>query len=300
MSQSIVVKKALFPVAGFGTRFLPATKATPKEMLPIIDKPLVQYAVEEAYLAGIREFIFITGRSKRAIEDHFDDQLELELELDRTGKIDLLEKLRATIPKDSHFIYTRQSKPKGLGDAILTARALISPDEYFAVLLADDYLLHNKRIQNTLTSMVSIVNDHPGMVIATEQIAIEDSRKYGMVSGKNLGDRLLNCELVVEKPEPKDSPSTQAIIGRYILHGKLFEFLQGAKPGSQGEIQLTDAIAHMIQKKVMPVTAFDIAAQRFDCGSKLGYLQATFSTALEDPSLKAGIIALINNNKVLN
>ena len=279
----------MFPVAGLGSRFLPATKATPKEMLPIVDKPLVQYAVEEAYHAGIREFIFITGKSKRAIEDHFDRQPELERELQDAGKQKLLTTLQSIIPPDCHFIYTRQPKPKGLGDAVLCAQALIAPGEHFVVILADDYLLPNQQTTNsTLLGMVATLKQFPGMMVATEEVPLADTKKYGIIKGEKIKAGVINCTDIVEKPDPQSAPSRNGIIGRYILPSTIFQYLSNTPSGSQGEIQLTDAIAQALQDGI-PLTAFECLEDRFDCGSKAGYLRATIATALQHPELKDGI-----------
>ncbi len=263
------VRKAVFPVAGFGTRFLPATKASPKEMLPIVDKPLIQYAVEEAVAAGITDMIFVTGRSKRAIEDHFDKAYELENELERHGKAEMLEEVRRVVPKDVHCIYIRQTEPLGLGDAVLRARPVIR-DDPFAVILADDLLDAEVPVMRQMTECFV----HQGCsLLGVQDVPRHATRSYGIVASDPYAERLEKISAIVEKPAPENAPSTLGVVGRYILTPRIFHHLRTAKPGSGGEIQLTDAIAALLAEE--QVLAYRYQGTRFDCGSKLGYLKAT-------------------------
>ncbi|MFV0283506.1 MAG: UTP--glucose-1-phosphate uridylyltransferase GalU [Castellaniella sp.] len=265
------IRKAVFPVAGLGTRFLPATKAMPKEMLPIIDKPLIQYAVEEALAAGITELIFVTGRHKRAIEDHFDRMPELEAELESKGKQALLETIRATLPPDVHCIYTRQAQPLGLGHAVLCAEPIVG-NEPFAVLLADDLLDARTSVTRQL---VDAAHQHDGSVLAIQTIDPADTKKYGMVAGTPLDARNTRVEQIVEKPEPQDAPSNQAVVGRYILEPEIFDHLRRTQAGVGREIQLTDAIAALLKQRRVLAHHYD--GTRYDCGSKEGFFQATLA-----------------------
>ncbi|MBI5785045.1 MAG: UTP--glucose-1-phosphate uridylyltransferase GalU [Rhodocyclales bacterium] len=263
------VTKAVFPVAGMGTRFLPATKASPKEMMPIVDKPLIQYAVEEAVAAGITDMIFVTGRSKRAIEDHFDKAYELESELEARGKTELLEFVRNLLPKNINCIYIRQAEALGLGHAVLCAKPAVG-EEPFAVLLADDLLDGNPPV---MKQMVDIFNYYHCSVLGVQDVPREDTRSYGIVAARPLAERVEQISAIVEKPKPEDAPSTLAVVGRYVLTPRIFHHLENVRPGSGGEIQLTDGIGALMQEQ--QILAYRYEGTRYDCGSKLGYLQAT-------------------------
>jgi UTP--glucose-1-phosphate uridylyltransferase len=275
------IRKAIFPVAGLGTRFLPVTKANPKEMLPIVDKPLIQYAVEEAVAAGITDLIFVTGRTKRSIADHFDKAYELENELQKQNKIEMLELVQNILPSNVTCIHIRQAEPLGLGHAVLCGRAAVG-DEPFAVLLADDLI--DDGDQGCLKQMVDVFENHQRSVIAVENIPKEETDKYGIVSTDAINDQIGKINGIVEKPEPSKAPSTQAVVGRYILTPEIFNLLENTGAGAAGEIQLTDAIAELLKKEEVYSLAF--AGKRYDCGSKLGYLQATVEYALKHPELK--------------
>lgn len=276
------IRKAVFPVAGLGTRFLPATKAQPKEMLPIVDKPLIQYAVEEAVAAGITDLIFITGRNKRAIEDHFDTAYELESELEATGKTALLSIIREAIPKNINCIYIRQSAPLGLGHAVLCARPVIG-NEPFAVLLADDLMDVDAGERPVLQQMTNLYAKEGTSLLAVQEVPRPDTRQYGIVSTVPYKPGLELVEGIVEKPAPEVAPSTLAVVGRYVLNNKIFDCLQGIGKGAGGEIQLTDGIAELMRSE--RVLAYQYAGRRFDCGSKLGYLQATVAMGLKHPEM---------------
>lgn len=274
------ITKAVFPVAGLGTRFLPATKASPKEMLPVVDKPLIQYAVEEAIAAGITEMIFVTGRNKRAIEDHFDKAYELEAELEARNKQALLDVLASIKPDYVECCYVRQAEALGLGHAVLCAERLVN-DEPFAVILADDLLDGQLPV---MRQMVSLYDKHGHSLIGVENIAREHSRSYGVVAGAPFGDRLLRLHDIVEKPAPENAPSTLGVVGRYILNPAIFQHLRNLKPGAGGELQLTDGIASLMKQET--VLAYQFDGIRYDCGSKLGYLQATVQFALRHPEVR--------------
>jgi UTP--glucose-1-phosphate uridylyltransferase len=263
------VRKAVFPVAGLGTRFLPATKAMPKEMLPGVDKPLIQYAVEEAIAAGVTELIFITGRNKRAIEDHFDSMPELESELTSKNKIELLERVQNIIPPYVSCIYTRQPAPLGLGHAVLCAAPIVG-DEPFLVLLADDLIDAQTPVARQL---VEAAHQYNGSIVATQQVDRQDTNKYGIVSGTNVDANATRLHGIVEKPRPEDAPSTQAVVGRYVLEPEIFEHLRKTQPGAGGEIQLTDGIASLLKSR--NVFACQYEGTRYDCGSKDGFFKAT-------------------------
>jgi UTP--glucose-1-phosphate uridylyltransferase len=263
------IRKAIFPVAGLGTRFLPATKATPKEMLPIVDKPLIQFAVEEAIEAGLTDMIFVTGRTKRAIEDHFDMAYELETELIAKHKSDLLEVVRSVLPKGISCVYIRQAEPLGLGHAVGCARNVVD-DEPFAVILADD-LIDGK--PGALKQMVDCAHRHNGSVLGVEDVPRARTRQYGIVSTAPVDARTERVSAIVEKPAPEDAPSTLAVVGRYILAPRIFELIDKVVPGAGGELQLTDAISALLREE--PVFAHRFEGVRYDCGSKLGYLKAT-------------------------
>lgn len=275
------IRKAVFPVAGLGTRFLPATKAMPKEMLPIVDKPLIQYAVEEAMAAGITELIFITGRNKRAIEDHFDRAPELERELEAKGKTALLETVRSILPNNVNCIFTRQAQPLGLGHAVLCAAPIVG-NEPFAVLLADDLLDADTAVTRQL---VDAAHQHNGSVLATQIIEPEDSRKYGIVSGTQIDAKNTLVQSIVEKPAPADAPSNIAVVGRYILEPEIFEILRHTKAGVGSEIQLTDGISKLLEQK--RVIAHQYTGERYDCGSKEGFFKATIDLGRKYHNLTA-------------
>jgi UTP--glucose-1-phosphate uridylyltransferase len=275
-----VVKKAIFPVAGLGTRFLPATKASPKEMLPVVDKPLIQYAAEEAIDAGITELIFVTGRSKRAIEDHFDKAYELEAELEVRGKDKILRSLRGILPKEVTCIYIRQAEALGLGHAVLCARQVVG-DAPFAVILADDLI---DAQPSALRQMVDLYAHYHNAIIGVQNVPREDTGAYGIVQTRPWDDRLHRVEAIVEKPAPAEAPSTLGVVGRYILTPPIFDLLESLGTGSGGEIQLTDGIAKLLEKEQVLAYAFE--GKRYDCGSKLGYLEATVEYALRHPQLK--------------
>jgi UTP--glucose-1-phosphate uridylyltransferase len=274
------VRKAVFPVAGLGTRFLPVTKASPKEMLPIVDKPLIQYAVEEAMAAGITEMIFVTGRGKRAIEDHFDKSYEIEAELMARGKQQLLDLVRGIKPSHVDCFYVRQPEPLGLGHAVLCAEKLVG-DDPFAVMLADDLLDGDPPV---LAQMVRVFNHYHCSVIGVEEIRPEETRSHGVIEGRTWDDRVFKIQGVVEKPAPANAPSNLGVVGRYVLMPGIFEHLRRQKPGAGGEIQLTDAIQSLLAHE--QVLAYRYKGQRFDCGSKLGYLKATVEFALRHPEVK--------------
>ncbi len=275
------ITKAVFPVAGLGTRFLPATKASPKEMLPIVDKPLIQYAVEEAVAAGITDLIFVTGRAKRAIEDHFDKAYELEAELQAKGKTKLLKETRELLPEGVTCVYVRQSEALGLGHAVLCARHLVG-NEPFAVILADDLI--DAHVP-AMKQMVQVQAKHGGSVIAVQNVSREETASYGIVSVEKVSAGLSRITNIVEKPKPEDSPSTLGVVGRYVLSPRIFHFLENLRPGTGREIQLTDAISRLLREE--NVMAYEFQGQRYDCGSKLGYLQATVNYALKHPELAA-------------
>jgi len=275
------VTKAVFPVAGMGTRFLPATKASPKEMLPIVDKPLIQYAVEEAVAAGITELIFVTGRNKRAIEDHFDKAYELENELERKGKSELLKMTQSVLPDHVSCVYIRQQEALGLGHAVLCAKQIVGHDP-FAVILADDLINANPPV---LRQMADLYEQYQSSIIAVQLVAREDTREYGIVKVRGLDDGISRVDGIVEKPHPKEAPSTLAVVGRYILTPAIFGHLEQVQPGAGGEIQLTDAIARLLDDE--QVLAYEFKGKRYDCGSKFGYLQATVEYTLRHPELEA-------------
>ena len=274
------IKKAVFPVAGMGTRFLPATKASPKEMLPIVDKPLIQYAVEEAVKAGCTEMVFITGRNKRSIEDHFDKAYELETELGMRNKNNLLEHVRDILPPNITCLYIRQAEALGLGHAVLCARAAVG-DEPFAVILADDLI---DAPQGALKQMVDIYNKSGNSVLGVETVEPSQTGSYGIVEVEKLKNfqRITN---IVEKPKPEEAPSNLAVVGRYILTPRIFDLLTNLPRGAGGEIQLTDGIARLLDHEFVLAHAFK--GKRYDCGSKLGYLEATVAYGLKHPETGA-------------
>ena len=274
------VKTAVFPVAGRGTRFLPVTKASPKEMLPIVDKPLIQYAVDEALSAGADTLVFITGSSKRAIEDHFDSDPELETALKAQGKQELLDALRGILPSWASCVYIRQAAPLGLGHAVLCARPVVG-DDPFMVHLADDLI---DAAVPCLKQMVEVFAAHQGSILGVQNVPKQDTDKYGIVTlERNIAPRVGQMSHIVEKPKPQNAASTLAVVGRYLLTASIFDDLANIGAGAGGEIQLTDGIARLMQRE--PVYAFEFEGKRYDCGSKLGYLQATVEYGLKHPSL---------------
>ncbi len=276
------IRKAVFPVAGLGTRFLPATKASPKEMLPVVDKPLIQYAVEEAYAAGIRHMIFVTGRGKRAIEDHFDTAYELENELEQAGKQALLALVRSIHPEDMHCAFVRQPRALGLGHAVLCAEPLVG-NEPFAVLLADDLMVGPPEGLPVLTQMAQAFRQQGRSMLAVQEVPLEQVNRYGIVAGEPAGGPLLRIERIVEKPTPELAPSRMGVAGRYILTPAIFSEIRHQPQGAGGEIQLTDAIARLMQHEA--IYAYQYAGKRYDCGSKEGFLQATVELALQHPEV---------------
>ncbi|MFJ3046547.1 UTP--glucose-1-phosphate uridylyltransferase GalU [Herbaspirillum chlorophenolicum] len=272
------ITKAVFPVAGLGSRFLPATKAQPKEMLPIVDKPLIQYAVEEAVEAGITDMIFVTGRNKRAIEDHFDKAYELESELEAAGKLKLLETIRNVIPKHINCAYVRQAEPLGLGHAVLLAKPLVG-NEPFAVLLADDFMDIDAGQKNVMAQMADMFEREGKSLLAVQDVPRQDTRQYGIVSGTRYRDRLEQLSGIVEKPTPDTAPSTLAVVGRYVLTPAIFEHLENITTGAGGELQLTDAISALLAAE--QILAYRYEGRRFDCGSKLGYLKAAVAMGIK-------------------
>ncbi len=273
------VSKAVFPVAGLGTRFLPATKASPKEMLPVVDKPLIQYAVGEAIEAGITEMIFVTGRNKRAIEDHFDKAYELESELAARHKDALLQLIHRIRPDAVQCFYVRQSEALGLGHAVLCAERLVQ-DEPFAIILADDLLDAPVPV---MRQMVDLHAHYGSSIIGVEAIPMEQASAYGIVEGRPVADRLLKLDGIIEKPAPQQAPSNMAVVGRYILTPSIFRHLREITPGAGGELQLTDGIARLMRSEA--VLSYQFEGRRFDCGTKQGYLQATVEFALRHPEV---------------
>jgi len=284
------VKKAVFPVAGLGTRFLPATKAVPKEMLPIVDKPLIQYAVEEAAAAGIEEFIFVTGRDKSAIENHFDHAYELEAELAARGKTAELEEVTKFIPSAGALSFTRQQEPLGLGHAVWCARNLVG-DEPFAVLLVDELVLSKTPC---MTQVVDVYNERGGCVYALAEIPNAQSNRYGIVDVAADDGKIIEIKGMVEKPEPSQAPSNLCIIGRYVLQPKVFGYLERMERGVGGEIQLTDSLAKLIDDGIA-CHGLRFEGRRFDCGAKAGFLQANIAFALERADLSGELIAFLQN-----
>ena len=274
------ITKAVFPVAGMGSRFLPATKATAKEMLPVVDKPLIQYAVEEAVAAGITDMIFITGRNKRAIEDHFDKAYELEATLEAQGKKELLRIVQEVVPKNINCIYIRQAEPLGLGHAVLCAQPIVQ-DEPFAVILADDLIDGDIAI---MKQMIDVYARHQCSVLGVQDVPRDQTRQYGIVSATNMEPNVERVNAIVEKPKPEDAPSTLAVVGRYILTPRIFKHLKEVKPGAGGEIQLTDGIAALMHYESM--LAYRFEGTRYDCGSKLGYLKAQVAFGLKHSEIR--------------
>ena len=283
------IRKAVFPVAGLGTRFLPATKAMPKEMLPIVDKPLIQYAVEEAKAAGIEEFFFVTSRAKGAIDDHFDRAFELEATLRERGRNDLVAELEARLPEPGQIAYTRQQTPLGLGHAVWCARGLVG-DEPFAVLLADDLMVCE---EPCLAQMVEAYEEVGGNIVAIVEVPREHTRRYGVLDVVSDKGRLVEARGVVEKPEPARAPSTLTIIGRYIIQPEVFGHLARAERGAGGEIQLTDALEQLIRDG-QDFHGLRFSGRRYDCGDKLGFLEATIALGLAHPELGAGLKKILS------
>lgn len=276
------ITKAVFPVAGLGTRFLPASKAQPKEMLTVVDKPLVQYAVEEAIEAGITEMIFVTGRHKRAIEDHFDTAQELENALLASGRAELLQQVHNILPKNVSCIYIRQPAPLGLGHAVLCAQPVVG-NEPFAVLLADDLMDAKPGTPNVLSQMLAIYEQEEVSLVAVQNVPRPSTDKYGIVSVVPYKPKLERITQIVEKPKPSEAPSNLAVVGRYVLNSSIFDYLTGLGKGAGGEIQLTDAISAMLATE--SVMAYRYSARRYDCGSKIGYLKATVALGLKHPDV---------------
>ncbi|UTW60063.1 UTP--glucose-1-phosphate uridylyltransferase GalU [Kordiimonas sp. SCSIO 12603] len=281
------VKKIVLPVAGLGTRFLPATKAIPKEMLPVLDKPLIQYAVEEALEAGIEEIILVTGRNKQVMEDHFDHAYELERILQEKGKEEALEISRSMLLEEGRITYVRQMRPRGLGHAIWCARSFVN-DSPFAVALPDDLI---KGKPGVLKQMIQAYNEVGGNIIATMDVAKEDTSKYGVITPGESSGKLTEVKGLVEKPHPEDAPSTEAVVGRYILQPEVMDHLAAKEIGAGGEIQLTDALDKLIGNQ--PFHALNFEGKRFDCGSKIGWLMANLSMAGDDPILASQMRQLI-------
>lgn len=287
------IRMAVFPVAGMGTRFLPATKANPKEMLPVVDKPLIQYAAEEAVAAGIDTLVFVTGRNKRAIPDHFDKAYELENELLGRGKAAMLERVRNILPPAVTCVYVRQADALGLGHAVNCASSIVR-QEPFAVILADDLI--ETESDGALAQMVEQFEEHQCSILGVESVPQSDTSKYGVIKPEPAdSEDLWHVRGIVEKPAPQEAPSNMAVVGRYILTPRIFELLELQQAGTGGEIQLTDAIARLLDEE--PVLAYAFRGRRFDCGSKLGYLQATVEFALRHPELSEAFRAYLENRK---
>ena len=282
------ITKAVFPVAGLGTRFLPATKASPKEMLPVVDKPLIQYAVEEAAAAGITEMIFVTGRGKRTIEDHFDKAYELEAELSAKGKHKQLEEVRRMLPQGVQYVYVRQSEALGLGHAVLCAKHLVG-DEPFAVILADDLIDAGEGVVPVMKQMVDQFALQKSSILGVLNVEPHETSSYGIVASKPIskrrGERVSKMTAIVEKPKPENAPSTLSVVGRYILTPQIFAHLEKIQAGVGKEIQLTDGIAALLKKE--NVFAYEFEGTRYDCGSKLGYLKATVALGKKHPEVGA-------------
>ena len=281
------VRKCVFPVAGMGSRFLPATKASPKEMMPVVDKPLIQYAVEEAVAAGITDMIFITGRNKRSIEDHFDKAYEVEAELEARGKLDLLELVQGIIPKHINCIYIRQPEALGLGHAVLCAEPVVH-DEAFAIILADDLIDGEPPV---LKQMTQVYEQYQCSVLGVDEVPREHTRQYGIVKTDGAEPGVVSA--IVEKPQPQDAPSTLAVVGRYILSSRIFYHLAQVQAGAGGEIQLTDGIAALLRED--KVLAYRFKGTRYDCGSKLGYLQAMVAYGKKHPEVGAEFTAYLKS-----
>jgi UTP--glucose-1-phosphate uridylyltransferase len=283
------LKKAVFPVAGLGSRFLPVTKASPKEMLPVVDKPLIQYAVEEAAAAGITDMIFVTGRNKRAIEDHFDKAYEIEAELEKKNKDGLLNMVRSVLPEGVRCIYIRQAEPLGLGHAVLVAQPVVG-DDPFAVILADDLMDSQPP---AIARMAEIFHREECSLLGVEEVPRDQTAAYGIVTIDQMQGDVARIHSIVEKPKPKDAPSNLAVIGRYVLTNRIFDMLSKVTPGAGGEIQLTDGISALLaQERALAVR---LPGRRFDCGSKLGYLQATVEFGVRHPEIGSEFTKYLNN-----
>lgn len=283
------IRKAVFPVAGLGTRFLPATKAMPKEMMPVVDKPLIQYAVEEALASGIEQIIFVTGGGKAALEDHFDRSRELEHALKVRSQDSLLKELKQLVPESGTIVYTRQQEPLGLGHAIWCARDIVG-DEPFAVLLADDLIQAETPV---LAQMLKIYEKLQASIIAVIEVDPGDTDKYGILDGENIGDRVIRIRGMEEKPKPEDAKSNLAIIGRYILVPEIFDVLGQKKTGAGGEIQLTDAMAFLLDRQ--PLFGYRFRGTRFDCGDKAGFQMANLALAMDRPELRSKLLPFIKS-----
>lgn len=285
------LRKAVFPVAGLGSRFLPATKASPKEMMPIVDKPLIQYAVEEAAAAGITDMVFVTGRNKRAIEDHFDKAYEMENELSAKGKDQLVDLIQGVLPRGCSCVYIRQAEPLGLGHAVLCARPAIG-EEAFAVILADDLVVAEPSV---IAQMGAIYQREQCSLLGVEEVPLDQTASYGIVSPGHPDSDLTPVKAIVEKPLPEDAPSTLAVVGRYVLTPRIFGHLAAVKPGRGGEIQLTDAISALLAEE--RVLAYRFTGTRYDCGSKLGYLKASVELGLRHPEVGTAFAAFLRDRK---
>ncbi len=290
MNQKI--RKAVFPVAGLGTRFLPATKVSPKEMLPIVDKPLIQYCVEEAVAAGIDTMIFVTGRTKNVIMDHFDKAYELENELTIRGKTGILKMVREMMPPNVSFVFIRQPEALGLGHAVLCAKSAVG-DEPFAVILADDLIANSDNGDGCMAQMVGQYDKNQCSILGVERVNPQETDKYGIVKTKEVSPSLGQVELIVEKPAPDRAPSNLGVVGRYILTPAIFEKIETTERGAGGEIQLTDAIASLMSDE--QVLAYEFDGKRYDCGAKLGYLQATVEYGLKHEELKGDFLDYLKN-----
>ena len=287
--MGVKLKKAVFPVAGLGSRFLPVTKASPKEMLPVVDKPLIQYAVEEAAAAGITDMIFITGRNKRAIEDHFDKAYEIETELEKKNKDGLLNMVRSVLPEGVSCIYIRQAEPLGLGHAVLCAQPVVG-DDPFAVILADDLMDSQPP---AIARMAEIFAREQCSLLGVEEVPRDQTASYGIVTIDKMQGDTARIHSIIEKPKPKDAPSNLAVIGRYVLTNRIFDMLAQVTPGAGGEIQLTDGISALLtQERALAVR---LPGRRFDCGSKLGYLQATVEFGVRHPEIGPEFTKYLNN-----
>ncbi|MEE9491813.1 MAG: UTP--glucose-1-phosphate uridylyltransferase GalU [Gammaproteobacteria bacterium] len=289
-TSQLKVKKAVFPVAGLGTRFLPATKAVAKEMLPVVDKPLIQYAVEEAVAAGINELVFVTSSSKRAIEDHFDKNYELESELEKKQKIELLEITRNVVPKGVSCVFVRQPEALGLGHAVLCAKPIVGNNP-FAVILADD-LIYGGRV-SCMSQMVNQFDYNRCSVLGVEEVPMSETSNYGVIKPEKIKKQLFTVNGIIEKPSPEDAPSNLAVVGRYILTPRIFELLEKTPRGAGNEIQLTDAIAALLNEE--QVLGYEFDGIRYDCGSKLGYLKATVEYALRHEQLGSDFADYLEN-----
>ncbi|MBF0210643.1 MAG: UTP--glucose-1-phosphate uridylyltransferase GalU [Desulfamplus sp.] len=285
------IKKAVFPVAGLGTRFLPATKAMAKEMLTVVDKPIIQYAVEEAFDAGIEQIIFVTGRGKKALEDHFDRSFELELTLEKKKRYDTLKMLQELVPKTGTIVYTRQNEPLGLGHAIWCARDIVG-DEPFAVLLADDLIQSDTPV---LSQMISRFDRLRASIAAVMEVEKGETDKYGILDADEIEDSVVRVRAMVEKPKPEDAPSNLAIIGRYILTPRIFDYLGENRAGAGGEIQLTDAMSQLLKEQ--PIFGYKFKGKRFDCGDKAGFQMANLAFAMERPEIKERLSKFIDEIK---